>query len=128
MNKSATRGFSLIEVLVTIVVMLAGIAAYAASVYSIAVIKDAREQALATHIAENEIENLRQSGYSNLPGSGSFADSQLSSLPSGSGSLTVSAFDAKTKQVDVSVSWTEPNIGARSVSLTTLVTQTGGLK
>jgi prepilin-type N-terminal cleavage/methylation domain-containing protein len=125
----APRGFTLIEVLVSlfvigIVTVLSGALLSAAPVSH-----HARYENLALTITKNKIESLRGRGYAMLPASGSFSDPALSALPSGTGTLAVSAFNPDTKQATVTVTWGEPGTTASSsVSLTTLITANGGLK
>lgn len=121
------RGFSLIEV--TIAVAIIGITIVATSaLFSRLPVngREVRDQDLALKIANNEIETLRAGGYSALPSTGSFNNALLSSLVSGTGSVTITVIDAKTKRADVSVSW-QGTSAARSVSLTTLLSENSGL-
>jgi len=86
-------------------------------------------KALRLQLPRNELENLRGSGYTALPSSGSFPNSLLGTLPPvATTTLTVNAYNEKTKQVTVHVIWKDPGTAASStVSLSTLITQTGGL-
>lgn len=125
---NAQRGFLLIEVVIAIFVIAATVALYAAALHSFAVSRSAAHSAVALSIAERELENARAGGYAALPASGPFSDPQLSSLASSSASIAVSAFNAKTKKVVVSILWREPESATSSiVSLSTLITQSGGL-
>lgn len=127
MSMRHLRGFSLVEVTVAIAVIGLMIVATSSLLQRLPVSgREVRDQDLALKIAHNELEVLRAAGYGSLPASGPFTDSLLSSLSFGAGSVTVSDFDAKTKQAVVDVSWVGAG-GARSVSLTTLVTDGGGL-
>jgi prepilin-type N-terminal cleavage/methylation domain-containing protein len=122
-----TRGFTLLEVVIAIFVIgaMTGMTASMASMFKLT--RSARHEELALRIADKELDTLRAAGYDAVPASGSFSDAQLASLPSGSGTLTVSALNDKTKQVDVVVSWAEDASSTRSVSLTTYLTEIGGL-
>jgi prepilin-type N-terminal cleavage/methylation domain-containing protein len=120
------RGFTLIEVLVTIAIIGAMLVTSQAIRLGAPLVLAAKNQDLALKIAQHEVELLRAGGYSNLPPSGTFSDTLLASLPSGAGTLTVSTYNPKTKQIVVAVSWSEKG-SARSVSLTTLITEIGGL-
>ncbi|MFZ3044086.1 MAG: type II secretion system protein [Minisyncoccia bacterium] len=123
-----TRGFSLIEVVVAIAILATMIVATSALLQRMPINgREVRDQDLALKIARNEIETLRAGGYAALPASGPFVNSLLASLSSGSGSLVVSVYDAKTKQVDVTVSWVGTAVTPRSVVLTTLLAETSGL-
>ncbi|MDD3531640.1 MAG: type II secretion system protein [Candidatus Pacebacteria bacterium] len=128
MNSTHTRAFSLIEVTVAIAIIGLMIVATSTLLQRLPVSgREARDQDIALKIARTEIEILRAGGYDALPASGSFTNPLLSSLAGGSASVTITAYDAKTKQADVSVSWTGTGNTARSVPLTTLITQTSGM-
>lgn len=129
MSFRPSRGFSLIEVTVAIAIIGIMIVAAGSLLSRIPVnSREVRDQDLALKIARNEIESLRAAGYAALPASGPFADELLSSLASSSASVAVTAFNAKTKQVSASVTWRGAGQSARSISLTTLITQDSGLK
>lgn len=119
-------GFTLIEVLVSILLLGAMLLTFQAVLLGTPLTRTVAHRELALSIATHQMETLRDGGYAVLPASGSFADPLLSELPSGSGTLAVTAYNAKTKRVVVTVAWTEPS-GAQSVALTTLITETGGL-
>jgi len=122
------RGFSLVEVLVSIFIVSVLLLLVQAIIYSAVLTRNSKNQSIALAIARNEIESLRSNGYANLPANGSFADSLLSTLPSATTTLTVSVYNAKTKQVTASVIWKNSSSAASTtVSLSTLLTETGGL-
>ena len=120
------RGFSLIEIIVSLFIVLMLIMASQAMLFGTPLVRLARDQDIALTIAQNELEGLRGGGYDALPASGSFPDPLLSSLSSGSGNVSISDFTAQTKEVVVTVSWDEGD-RPQSQSLSTLITQTGGL-
>lgn len=122
------RGFTLIEVTISILVIGAMLIASTALLHGVSASALTRDEAIALSIAQNEIESLRAEGYAALPASGSFSDTSLASLTSGVGSTTISTYDAKTKRVDVSVLWQEKDASSHTITLTTLITQTGGLR
>jgi len=62
-----------------------------------------------------------------VPTSGPFTSGDMVTLPSGAGAIIVSDYNAKTKQVVVTVSWQKPGLAARTISLATLITEVGGL-
>jgi prepilin-type N-terminal cleavage/methylation domain-containing protein len=122
------RGFSLIEIVITLFIIGIAFTLYYVALQNVSISRTAKDEEIALRIANNKMGGLRAAGYINLPPSGAFTDTQLSSIPLGSGSVAVSAFNAQTKQVMVTVSWSEPNIsGSRSVVLSTLIVDTGGL-
>lgn|SRR3989344_267851 len=128
MARSRTRGFSLIEIIIAISIMGVMLLLLQAVLRSTALARMAKNQGIATAIARDELESLRSSGYENLPENGPFPNVLLSTLPSATTTLTVSAYNTETKQVTVSVVWKDPGISASStVTLSTLITQTGGL-
>lgn len=123
-----TGGFSLIET--TIAVGIIGVMVVAAGALLQRIPIDGREvrdQDLALKIARHEIEVLRGAGYDALPVSGSFTNPLLGSLSGGMGSVTVATYNAKTKRADIGVSWVGTGSVARSLTLTTLITQDSGL-
>jgi Tfp pilus assembly protein PilV len=122
------RGFSLIEVMLAILTVGVMLLMLQAVIHSGALLKTSKNKGIALSIVRNELESLRAGGYANLPVSGTFANSLIDSLPSATTTLVVSAHNAKTKLVTVSVIWQDPNTAASStVSLSTLITETGGL-
>lgn len=89
--------------------------------------RDSAYEAVAFRIANSALSELRAGGYAALPASGTFSDQQLADIPQGQASTTVTDWNAKTKQVMTGVSWQGADGKTHYVSLTTLVTQTGGL-
>lgn len=123
------RGFSLVEVIVSLFMVSVMLLLLQAVVHSGVLVRIAKNHGIALAIVRNELEILRAGGYATLPPNGSFSDILLSTLPTAATTtLTVSAYNAKTKQVSASVVWLDPGSTASStVSLVTLITQTGGL-
>jgi type II secretory pathway pseudopilin PulG len=127
-NKSKTnKGFLLIEILIAIGVICVTFFMYKSLTDSTALVRNVSDEDIALKIANHKIEELRSLGYASLPVSGTFFDSLLASLPSGSAAIAISDYNSKTKNIMVTVSWVEPVTGNRSVQLATLITQTGGL-
>ena len=124
-----SRGFSLIEVIISILFVGVMLILIQAVIHSSVLVRTAKNHGIALSIARNELEGLRAGGYAALPSSGSFADTLLNTLPkAATTTLTVSDYNEKTKQVVVSVVWLNSGMTASStVSLSTLITQTGGL-
>jgi len=124
----SNSGFSLVEVLVTIFIVGLILVLYQQALGKIRLIGYADDQETALRVANNKIEELRSGGYSALPGSGSFSDSQLNSLSNSSATMAIADFNANTKRVIITVQWRQSAIfPVRTVSLTTLITKTGGL-
>lgn len=94
---------------------------------TIKVTRDSTYENVAFRIADSKLSELRAGGYAALPASGAFSDPQLTQIPQGQASTTVTDWNAKTKQVMTGVSWLGADGSTRYVSLTTLITQTGGL-
>ena len=128
-EKQKQKGFSVIEVVVSLFIFSAIYLIYQASLNTVQLNKNYKDQELALRIAQNKIENLRIGGYSTLPASGSFSDPLLVNLSSnGQGSVTNTAYNSKTAQIVVTVSWQEPGFSnTHSVALTTLISS-GGLQ
>ncbi len=125
---SLSRGFSLIEVIVSIFIIGVALLLLQALIRGNALIALSKSQGVATAIVRNELESLRSGGYAALPPSGSFSNILLDTLPFATTTLTVSDYNAKTKQISVSVMWRDPSsVATSTVSLSTLITQTGGL-
>lgn len=123
------KGFSLIEVVVSLFVIGVVILLASAMLTATPLSRHAKYQGIAVSIAGNELESLRNLGYDSIPASGTFSDPLMSSLPAGSGAIAVSDYNNKTKAVTVTVSWVETGqASTTSVALTTLVTSIGGLK
>jgi prepilin-type N-terminal cleavage/methylation domain-containing protein len=121
-------GFSLLEVIVTLFIVGLVLILYQAALGKVRLIQYAKNQEIALRVANNKIEELRDGGYSALPSSGSFYDSQLSSLSSSSASMAITDANSDTKQVSVTVQWKDSvSSSLKNISLTTLITKTGGL-
>lgn len=126
---NASRGFSLIEIVVSVFIVGVMLIMLQAVMHSGVLVRTSKSQGIALAIARNELESLRAGGYAALPPSGTFPDSLMNTLPPfATTTLTVSDYNAKTKQVSVSVVWRDAGSPASStVSLSTLITQTGSL-
>lgn len=121
-------GFSLIEIIVSVAIMGALLTLLHATIQSGALVRGSKNQGVALAIAQNELETLRSAGYAALPPSGTFSDNLLNTLPQATTTLTVNDYNAKTKQVTVEVLWKDSGSTATStISLSTLITETGGL-
>jgi prepilin-type N-terminal cleavage/methylation domain-containing protein len=119
-------GFSLMEVIITIFIIGALAAIFAAALNLARLTRDSKFQDIALRVASQQLESERALGYASTT-SGSFSDPLLALLPAGTATTTISAYNAKTKQVTVTVTWDGGASSTRSQSLTTLITQVGGL-
>ena len=120
-------GFSLLEVVLAVGLLGAIFIFYHATLKGVELSRYGASEDLALRIAANKMEDLRAAGYAALPGSGSFSDSMLSALPSGTATLAVSTYNAKMKKVLVTINWVEPGGGSRSLVIATLMVDSGGL-
>jgi prepilin-type N-terminal cleavage/methylation domain-containing protein len=121
-------GFTIIEVIVTLFIMGTILVLYQASSNTIVSTTETKNEDIALRVATTELQTLRAGGYSSLPASGTFTDTQLTSIPSGAASMTLSDYNATTKQVTVTVTWADPRTSkTKNVSLTTLIANSGGL-
>lgn len=127
-RSGSLTGFTLIEVTVSLFVISVILVASTALLHGVPANELTRDQTVALSIARNELEALRAGGYAALPASGLFSDPSLASLASSTGSITVAAYDSRTKRVDVSVTWREKDATSHTIVLTTLVAEAGGLR
>jgi prepilin-type N-terminal cleavage/methylation domain-containing protein len=122
------RGFSLLEIIITIAIIGMILLLYQIFLSNLFLSRDAKNQEIALRIANNKIEELRAVGYDSLPSSGVFFDTQLNLLSQSSAAMTITDFNADTKQVLITIQWFEPTSPTpKTISLTTLVTKVGGL-
>jgi prepilin-type N-terminal cleavage/methylation domain-containing protein len=127
-TKNHKRGFSLIEVIVTLMIAGFALVLFQTALGKTKLIQYAKNQEIALRVANNKIEELRAGGYSALPSTGSFSDAQLNDLPNVSASMAITDFNDDTKQVVITIQWQDPpSVSLKTVSLATLVTKTGGL-
>jgi prepilin-type N-terminal cleavage/methylation domain-containing protein len=127
-KQNSNSGFSLLEVLVTLFFIGLILVLYQSALGKLRLIRYVENEEIALRVASNKIENLRAGGYDALPSSGSFSDSQLNALSSSSANMTITDFNATTKTVVITIEWQQPpSMSVKNVSLTTLITKTGGL-
>ena len=121
-------GLSLVEALITLFIIGLILVLYQVSVGKVRLIQYARHEETALRVASNKIEELRSGGYAALPDSGNFSDTQLNSLKDSSATMTFTGFNADTEQVLITIAWRDSgNFVLRNLTLTTLITKTGGL-
>lgn len=124
-----SRGFTVLEMVVALGILGVILLAFLALLSPLPLASIAEHKSIALAAAESHIASIRAGGYASVPVSGSWSSTALTSLPSGAGALTSTDYNATTKQVVVTVTWAEPKLAGqtRSVSLTTLITEIGGL-
>lgn len=91
------------------------------------VIRDLNYENRAFRIASFKLEELRKAGYAALPADGPLDDAELADLPQGFASTSVVVWNDSTKKVSAGVSWLGAGSTTRYASLTTLITNVGGL-
>ena len=123
------RGFSLIEVTISIFILGVMLILLQGVARSSVLVRVSKSQGIALSIARNKLEATRSAGYANIPLTTTFSDSLMSTLPTGATTtVATSTFSAKTEQITIGVVWRDPTAAASTtVSLSTLITQTGGL-
>jgi prepilin-type N-terminal cleavage/methylation domain-containing protein len=109
-EKRTNKGFTIVELMITVVVAGFIIPAVAVAITNLAIVnKVARDQALANMIVQNKVETLRSAGFNSVNnGTTSF----VAELPSVMGSpksasYTVSTPQTGIKLISVSLSYTE---------------------
>ena len=129
-------GVSLIESLLVVVVAVAIVFLMANLPNAIGLITKSNHLSLAREIASKQIEDERGINYANLvPDTTNIADSRISLLPSGSGTMAVADCDPQTntqfcpngehiKIVTVTINWKDNNKD-QSVSLKTFIGEGG---
>ncbi len=121
------KGSTLIEVLVSLAVIATTFIIFQATINTVFINRESKHRELALRIAQTEMDDLRALSFANLPASGSFSNSLLSSLPKSQANITITTTTSQTKQIIVLVTWREPTAKTTStINLTTLKTQ-GGL-
>lgn len=123
----AERGFTVLEMLIALFIMSVAAAFATIVIGTIKTTRDVAYENAAFRIVDSKLDELRAEGYANLPASGSFSSPELAELPQGAASTSITVWNAKTKQVAAGVSWRGTDGLTRVVSLTTLVTEVGGL-
>lgn len=121
------RGFAFIELLVSLGIIIVAVTIATLVIDSIKIVRDAGYENSAFRIASTKLDELRAGGYDALTSSGPFTDPGLARLPQGSASTSIMDWNDKTKKVVAGVSWLTADGSTKVVSLTTLVTKTGGL-
>lgn len=125
-NKEFLTGFTLIEVIIAMAVVVAAMVVFGVAVSSLPLTKNSRNQNIAYHAAAKKIEELRKTPFASLPASGGFSDPALANLASSTASLTVSDYSGSSqiKQITVIVNWNQDG-ASRNLRLDTLIGSNG---
>lgn len=127
-TNDSTRGFSLIEIVISLAIIGVILVIYQLSISTTSLVRVSKNKEIAVRAASNQLQDLRALGYAGLSAGGTFTDTQLGPLPGVQGAYSISAYNASTKQVTVTVTWNEAGAsGVQTITLSTLVTETGGL-
>ena len=119
-------GFSLVEILLSIFILLALISVLLTTSASYYQTHRSNLQQLAMSIASKRMETLRNTAFASLPSSGTFTDSDLSRLPQATAVQTIANYlgNTKIKLVTTTVIWTESGV-SKNAKLETLISETG---
>ena len=128
---SRRQGFTLIEVVLSIFIILAIVTILLIASGSYTTSRGSNLQGIAGKIASREMENLRNTAYASLPVCPSpdgctFTDSDLSKLPSSSAKRFVDTYQssADMKLVTIQIDWTV-NGAAKQSKINTLIYKNG---
>jgi prepilin-type N-terminal cleavage/methylation domain-containing protein len=127
MNRKNQKGFTVVELVVSIVVAGIIIPSVALALNNLAAINHrARDLALANTIAQNKVETLRSIGYNSVSGGTvSFSSELPSSMGSPrSASYTISSPVTGEKQIDVNITYTDYG-GSKNLTYRTLISELG---
>jgi len=117
-----SAGMTLIEVIVAMFLIFVLFIVYLAALNTVALVKKNTYADTAYHIANKQIEILRDTPYASLTNTAgtSISDTDLATIPSGAGSYMISNYASMSgvKEIVVTVSWNDGN--AKSVELRTL--------
>ncbi len=107
MIRNRQKGVSLIEVVVCLFLIGVLLAFYAAALNTVTLTRKLRYENYAYHIANKQMEALRNTSYGSLPVGGAIVDSMLTQIPSGAGNYTVSDYPgfSNVKEIVVTVTW-----------------------
>jgi prepilin-type N-terminal cleavage/methylation domain-containing protein len=127
MNRKNQKGFTVVELVVSIVVAGIIIPSVALALNNLAAINHrARDLALANTIAQNKVETLRSIGYNSVSGGTvSFSSELPSSMGSPrSASYTISSPVTGEKQIDVNITYTDYG-GSKNLTYRTIISELG---
>lgn len=124
------KGFTLVEVMVTLVLAVMTITAVGAALDNgIRLTADNRSHLYALNALREQMEVLRNTSFTTISGyasSTSFTNTQLAKLQNGTGTLAIAnGAGADIKKVTLTVSWTLKNGSTRTESVTSYITRQG---
>lgn len=126
-NLQKENGFGILEVVVTLFIVGVTLLLFAVVSNAVVLNKYNRYKEIALRIAEHELQVLRTTPYANLPASGSVSNAQLSTIPSGAGTINITEVSTGLSQATVTITWLNPTGTVnQQVSLATYLWQ-GGL-
>ena len=120
------KGFSLIEVVLSLFFVLALVTILLTSSGVLKHSRNANLQSIATRIASREIERLRNLDFLSLPTTEPISDPELSKLPSSYGTRTVSDYSGNVniKLINIRVNWNEKGT-PQELTIETLISKHG---
>src|SRR3989344_2643573 len=118
------RGFTLIEVLVTLFLISTAFAAYGTMVHTAILTRGAHYQETALRVAEHKLEEMRVAPYESWADEASFVDNQLDALPSGTASVDVEEYAEGIKSAIITIVW-QTRGSEQTLSFTTLKAEGG---
>lgn len=115
-TRSRNSGFTLLEILVTLVILALGVTALSQA-FSTGILTstDIENVDLALNVAQAKLEEIRNTSFAGIASSGPTADPNFSNF-----NVTAAVSGTDPKQVDVTVDWNVKG-GSESLALTTLV-------
>ncbi|GEM_PF-6197803 len=118
-------GFSLVEVLLSMFLILAIVSIFLASAATYRHSRITALQSLATNIASRDLENQKKLAFSAVS-TNAITDSDSGKLPAYTGQRTVALYEANTKikQVTDVITWVEKGV-TRQIILETLISENG---
>ena len=116
-SRITKRGFTLLEILITIIILTVGVIALTGAFSSgISAATDVENVDMALNIAQAKMEEIKDTAFASLADSGPTADANFSNF-----NVTVDVAEGDNPmQVDVTVAWNVKG-GQTGITLTTLV-------
>ncbi|MDO8487087.1 MAG: hypothetical protein Q7S45_02245 [Candidatus Curtissbacteria bacterium] len=119
-------GFTLLEIVLALFLILAIIVMLLSASGTLVSSRSSNLRSIAAKIGSREIESLRKMDFDSLPPTGSFADADLSKLPQGAATQTLTSYQTSPdiKLVTIQVNWVENSV-TKSLSEDTLIYRNG---